>query len=61
MNRPWRRLRSPPKARVIQVVEVTISEGAGTDEEPVRAVRYYYSLEGALLARGDQHEDEEAQ
>ena len=59
MNRPWRRLRTPPQARVIQVVEVAISEGDGTDEAPVRAERYSHSLDGALLSRGDQHECEQ--
>lgn len=53
-----RPIRFPPRARVIQVIEFTTSEGAGTDEEVVRRVVYYLSLDGKVLARGDELEDE---
>lgn len=54
-----RTLRLPPEARVIQVIEVVVSEGAGVKDEPVRRVFYYYSFDGKVLARGDAYEDEQ--
>lgn len=41
-------------ARVIQVIEVTTYEGAGTSEDIGRTVLWYYSLDGELLARHDE-------
>lgn len=40
-------------ARVIQAIETKAARGAGTDEQPVRMVTQYWSLEGAFLAEHD--------
>lgn len=37
-------------ARVIQVIEVDQTIGRGTDENPFRILRYYWSFDGDLLA-----------
>jgi len=54
MARP---LRQVPQARQLEVLQVSVSEGAGTEEEPVRHVVYYLTLEGKFLARHDEVED----
>ena len=51
----------PPRfrsARVIEVIEITVAEGEGIEGDPVRLVRYYFSLDGELLARRDRWEEE---
>lgn len=40
-------------ARVMQVIETKSARGAGTDEQPVRIVTQYWSLEGKFLAEND--------
>ena len=51
MTRP---LRSLPDARLREVIELVTSEGAGTEEEPVRFVVYYIDPQsGQILARYD--------
>jgi len=49
----------PPRARVREVIEVTHTEGEGTEESPKRRVRYYYTLDGRVLARADTWEDKD--
>ena len=49
-----------PSAKLIQVLEVTTSEGAGTEESPIRSVTYYLEPEtGRFLARYDAMADQE--
>lgn len=40
-------------ARLIQVIETSIARGKGTEEDPVRTVRQYWSADGKLLAEDD--------
>lgn len=41
------------RAKVIQVIEVTVCAGDGTEADPHRYVRYYCTLDGELLAVAD--------
>lgn len=42
------------KAKVIQVIETTLTRrGAGTDEDPVRIITEYWALDGKKLAEVD--------
>lgn len=40
-------------AKVIQVVETISIRGNGSDTDPVRAVKQFWSFEGELLAEND--------
>lgn len=40
-------------ARVVQVIEVVITRGAGTPEDIVRKVVQYWDFEGRLLSESD--------
>ena len=44
---------SPPHARTETVIIIERGEGEGIESEPVRLVRYLYTLEGELLGRLD--------
>ncbi len=41
------------RAKVIQVIEVLVVKGEGTEEDPCRIIREYWSLDGVLLSRFD--------
>ena len=41
------------EAKVIQVIRTIVTRGAGTEEDPARFVRQYWSLKGDLLAEFD--------
>lgn len=43
------RPRGTDSARVIQVIETVALMGAGTESDPCRQVRQYWSLDGQLL------------
>lgn len=47
------RPRGAASARVVQVIEVQISRGKGTEQDMCRPVTQYWSLEGELLAEFD--------
>lgn len=47
------RLRGPAGAKVIQVVETQAAIGDGTENDPVRLVIEYWSLDGKKLATND--------
>ena len=38
------------KAHVVPVIEVTVTHGKGTNEEPFRIFMEYWSLDGTFLA-----------
>jgi hypothetical protein len=40
-------------AKVIQVIEVEITRGKGTEDSVMRGVTQYWSLDGELLAEND--------
>lgn len=40
-------------ARLLVVIEVDVKRGKGTDDDPVRIARQYWSPEGELLAEVD--------
>ena len=40
----------PDGVKVIQVVEVVYIRGKGIDDDPVRQMKQYWSLDGELLA-----------
>ena len=44
---------APPRIRAEQVIVLERSEGKGIESEPIRLVRYLYTLEGRLLGRLD--------
>jgi len=44
-------------ARVIQVIEVKSIFGKGTDDDPVRELVEYYTLDGLLLADVDRWQE----
>lgn len=48
-----------PEARLVELLEVTVVEGKGTEECPVRHVTYYFRKDGEQVARRDQWEEEE--
>lgn len=54
-NKLWK----VPSVQTMEVIYVIQSEGAGTEEEPVRQVVYIFNTDGRLLARGDKMELEE--
>ena len=41
------------EAKVIQVIRTIVTRGAGTEEDPARFGRQYWSLKGDLLAEFD--------
>lgn len=47
------RPRGTDSARVIKVIVTEALEGGGTESDPCRVQRRYWSLEGKLLATGD--------
>lgn len=40
-------------AKVIQVIETEVTRGKGVDDDPLRGVMQYWSLDGELLAESD--------
>ncbi len=48
---------SAPNISLVEVIIVYRSEGHGTEECPVRSVRYIHSVEGELLGRLDDAEE----
>ena len=40
-------------AKVVEVIEVKVRKGAGTESDPCRIVTEYHSLDGKLLAVAD--------
>jgi hypothetical protein len=48
--------RTPDSVKVIQVIEVKASRGAGSDDDAVRIVTQLWSFEGKLLAENDPNE-----
>lgn len=53
------RFYSVPTVRIRQVIELTTTEGEGTEESVIRAVRYYHDLDGTFLARHDAKMDKQ--
>lgn len=47
------------EARLVELLEVTVTEGKGVEPDPVRRVTYYYRPDGECVARRDQWEEEE--
>ena len=47
------RPRGADSARLIQVIETAAIAGRGTEDDPVRNVKQYWSTEGELLAVND--------
>jgi hypothetical protein len=47
------RPRGTDSAKVIQVIVTEAIEGRGTEDDPVRNVLQYWSLDGKLLAKVD--------
>lgn len=47
------RPRGTDSAKVIQVIETISIRGRGTEDDPVRAVKQFWSFEGELLAEND--------
>lgn len=45
-------------ARVIPVIEVKVLRGNGTDNDPYRIAKLYYSLDGKFIAESDAQNDE---
>lgn len=43
----------PDNVKVIQVIEVVSIRGSGTQDDPVRKMTQYWSLDGKLLAVRD--------
>ncbi len=52
-NKRTARPRGPDSAKLIQVIETESEVGRGTDNDPVRTVKQYWSTEGELLAISD--------
>lgn len=47
------RPRGTDSAKVIQVIETISLRGSGTDKDPVRAVKQFWSFDGDLIAESD--------
>ena len=45
--------RTPDEVKLVQVIEVKCARGAGTEEDVVRIVIQYWSVDGKLLAEND--------
>ena len=41
-------------ARLVELIEVTVAEGEGTEDSPVRRVYYYLTKKGYAIARVDE-------
>lgn len=54
MRRP---LRPIVECARVNVTRITLSEGAGTEEDPFRHVIYWYADDGTPIARFDTLED----
>ncbi len=46
------------RARIVELIEVVLPEGDGTEEFPVRLVSYYLTKDGEPVARTDSLEAE---
>jgi len=55
------RHRGTDRAKVIQVIETVSLKGSGTDNDPIRAVKQFWSFDGTLLAESDHFIDEEGE
>ena len=51
-NQKTARPRGADSAKVIQVIETATLEGSGTEADPCRLQKQYWSLDGELLAVG---------
>lgn len=40
-------------AQIIKVIQVTLDRGTGTDDDPIRRVLAFFSLDGKFLGEGD--------
>ena len=58
-NKKAVRPRGTDSARVIQVIETRSLKGGGTDNDPVRAIKQFWDLDGNLIAESDPFIDEE--
>lgn len=47
------RPRGTDAAKVIQVIETISIKGNGTEDDPARAVKQYWSFDGAMIAEND--------
>lgn len=47
------RPRGTDAAKVIQVIETISLKGSGTEDDPVRAVKQFWSFDGELIAEND--------
>lgn len=45
-------------AKVISVIEIKVLRGNGTDNDPYRIAKLYYSLDGKFIAENDTQNDE---
>lgn len=55
------RMETPRTVRRIEVIEVMAARGRGIEEDPVRVVTQYWSLDGKLLGEYDPTEEQETQ
>ena len=53
------RHRGTDGARVIQLIETKSLKGSGTDSDPLRATKQFWSFDGSLIAESDPFIDEE--
>lgn len=47
------RPRGTDAAKVIQVIETIALKGSGTEDDPARAVKQFWSFDGDLIAEND--------
>lgn len=47
------RPRGTDAAKVIQVIETISLKGSGTDDDPARVVKQFWSFDGELIAEND--------
>lgn len=52
-NKKTARPRGTDSAKIISVIETESIAGYGTEEDPVRPVKQYWSMSGELLATND--------
>lgn len=45
-------------AKIVKVIEVECVEGKGNMKSVARSVKYYFSLDGKILAKNDPHPEE---
>lgn len=45
-------------AKVVSVIEIKVLRGNGTDDDPYRIAKLYYSLDGKFIAESDAQKDE---